>query len=368
VHDRIVDKLASIASQVEVLEARVEAWPDPTAAEAAAAEVARAEAAVRSAAAEARRCAQEAVRARAAAVELSDTLADDHRAFDQARDALAALGPPPVDRGDLVAAWDQLVSWAADQLPSARAEVAAAEDHVKAAESARSAISGQIAEALEGAGLTLPHRGDPAVAIADAVGSARNAVRTMQKQVERAAAVHQELAAQRRDGDLARSLGQHLSARGFEQWVLDEVLVELCARATDLLRALSSDAYSLASDGNGGFVIVDHRNADEQRSARTLSGGETFLASLALALALADQVGQLAAEGAARIESLFLDEGFGSLDPETLDTVAAAIEELGSQGRMVGLISHVSELAERVPVRFVVAAEPGGSTVTKVFA
>ena len=112
-------------------------------------------------------------------------------------------------------------------------------------------------------------------------------------------------------------------------------------------------------------MVVDHRNADEVRLARTLSGGETFLASLALALALAEEVAR-AGRGAARLESLFLDEGFGTLDADTLDVVAAAIEELGASGRMVGLVSHVPELADRVPVRFEVRRGPRSSTIERV--
>ena len=115
-------------------------------------------------------------------------------------------------------------------------------------------------------------------------------------------------------------------------------------------------------------MVVDHRNADERRSARTLSGGETFQASLALALALAEQIRGLAAEGAPRLDALFLDEGFGTLDPETLDTVASTIEDLGQSGRMVGVISHVRELAGRVPVRFEIRKGPRTSTVEKVYA
>jgi exonuclease SbcC len=125
---------------------------------------------------------------------------------------------------------------------------------------------------------------------------------------------------------------------------------------------------------------------------RTLSGGETFLASLALALALADQVAELARGGggdvgaggtgaasgagragpvgvrarSSRLESIFLDEGFGTLDPETLDTVAGAIEELSSLGRMVGVVSHVRDLAERLPLRFEVTRGPAGATVTRL--
>jgi exonuclease SbcC len=128
-------------------------------------------------------------------------------------------------------------------------------------------------------------------------------------------------------------------------------------------------AYALTLDRrSGNFAVVDHHNADTVRSVRTLSGGETFLASLALALSLADQVVELAAGGSARLESIFLDEGFGTLDPETLDTVAAAIEELGSQGRMVGLVSHVRDLAERLPIRFEVRKGPTTATVERVSA
>ena len=85
---------------------------------------------------------------------------------------------------------------------------------------------------------------------------------------------------------------------------------------------------------------------------RTLSGGETFQASLALALALSAQMSALAAAGAARLDSIFLDEGFGTLDPETLEVVATTLETLAQGQRMVGVITHVAALAERVPVRF----------------
>ena len=165
--------------------------------------------------------------------------------------------------------------------------------------------------------------------------------------------------------EVARELTRLLAANQFEKWVLDEALALLVEAATVRRRGLTDGAFSLAVDAKGGFEVVDHRDADERRSARTLSGGETFLAALALALALADQIGTLATGGAARLESMLIDEGFGSLDPDALDTVATAMEELGSQGRVVGLISHVPDLAARMPVRFDVTAGPGGSTVTR---
>src|SRR5262249_56286256 len=88
---------------------------------------------------------------------------------------------------------------------------------------------------------------------------------------------------------------------------------------------LSGGQYALLANRDGDLLVVDHVNADETRSVRSLSGGETFQASLALALALADRIADLAVDGAARLESIFLDEGFGTLDPETLDVVAGTI-------------------------------------------
>ena len=144
-------------------------------------------------------------------------------------------------------------------------------------------------------------------------------------------------------------------------------LALLVAGATDVLHELSGGQYSLAlDDRSGSFAVVDHRNADEVRSARTLSGGETFLASLALALALADQIAVLAAEarrGSSRSSST---RGSARSTPTRSTSVAAAIEELGASGRMVGLISHVPELAERVPVRFEVTKVGTSASVRRV--
>jgi exonuclease SbcC len=167
---------------------------------------------------------------------------------------------------------------------------------------------------------------------------------------------------------VADALAGHLAANRFEKWLLDEAVHQLVWRASEILGELSEGAYALAvDDRNGGFLVVDHTNASQTRPARTLSGGETFLASLALALALADLLGtRLAATGPARLEALFLDEGFGSLDPDTLDVVAASLDELGARGRMVGVVTHIRELADRLPVRFEVRKIAGSATVERV--
>ena len=90
---------------------------------------------------------------------------------------------------------------------------------------------------------------------------------------------------------------------------------------------------------------------------KTLSGGETFQASLALALALSEQLSTLAAGGRTTLDSIFLDEGFGTLDPDALEVVASTLENLAQGNRMVGVVTHVAALAERVPVRFEVTRD-----------
>src|SRR6185295_6452592 len=123
-------------------------------------------------------------------------------------------------------------------------------------------------------------------------------------------------------------------------WLLQEAFRELVAGASHRLWDLSG-RYTLAFQGDA-FHVLDHDNARERRSAETLSGGETFLASLALALELSQQVQRAA--GAVRLDSLFIDEGFGTLDAESLRIVADAVENLPTAGRMVGIITHLPEL------------------------
>jgi exonuclease SbcC len=109
--------------------------------------------------------------------------------------------------------------------------------------------------------------------------------------------------------------------------------------------------------------VVDRDMGDEIRSTSSLSGGETFLVSLALALGLSS----LASEKV-RIESLFIDEGFGTLDSKTLETALATLDALQSAGRKVGLISHVPGLAERIGVQVLVQRQGQGASTVRVVA
>ena len=110
-----------------------------------------------------------------------------------------------------------------------------------------------------------------------------------------------------------------------------------------------------------GLQVVDQDMGDEIRTVYSLSGGESFLVSLALALGLASL-----SSSKMKVESLFIDEGFGSLDPNTLNIAMDALERLHNQGRKVGVISHVQEMTERIPVQIKVSKKSSGRSLVEV--
>lgn len=279
------------------------------------------------------------------------------------RDQLVSLGPPTPQEHSVADDWTEFGEWAAQQRSEAirRCDDAKAA-HKQAATAARAAQK-QLDKLF--ASLTDGTPVDPLRWIATERGTASARLDALLEEHRAQAKTLERIDDLEREGSVAAELGRLLSARGFEQWLMRDVMHDLAVRATDRLFELSGGAYSLVTDGTD-FAIRDHRNADEIRGARTLSGGETFLASLALALALSESVSDLASVGAPRIEAMFLDEGFGTLDPDTLDVAASAIEELGAAGRMIGLVTHVSELADRIPTRFDVRKSSAGSTVTRI--
>ena len=109
--------------------------------------------------------------------------------------------------------------------------------------------------------------------------------------------------------------------------------------------------------------VVDHYNGSE-RSVKTLSGGESFKASLALALGLSDEIQSYA--GGIRLDSMFVDEGFGSLDETSLQQAVRALAGLTEGNRLVGIISHVAELKERIDKQIVVTKEKTGGSAVKI--
>ena len=176
----------------------------------------------------------------------------------------------------------------------------------------------------------------------------------------------------RRLADIAAASGpENLASTPLSAWVLIARLEEVLAAANPRLAAISSGRYELVSvpdDGTAsrksglGLAIIDH-DTDALRSPRTLSGGETFYTSLALALGLADVVS--AEAGGIELRTMFIDEGFGSLDSHTLSLVMAQLQALRCAGRTVGVISHVEEMATQIADQIQVRPLPeGGSTLS----
>lgn len=285
-------------------------------------------------------------------------------ALDRTRDTLAGLDPPVPSRINPADDWGSLVDWAGrrkEALVERETELAA---EVERREEEVSGLRNTLRSAAKEAGIEDPGE-DVKMAVATTIATTEATLTRMRSDLEK-----KERLQERRkslDNDRLRydETAKLLRSNRFQQWLIEEALVGLVAFANAELEKLAGGAYSLVVDG-GEFEVIDHRNAEARRSVRTLSGGETFLVSLALALALAERVVATSAIGTARIESMFLDEGFGTLDTETLETVATVVQELGSRDRMVGLVTHVRELADQIPTRFEVKRLPDGATVTRV--
>ncbi|MEU6074331.1 SMC family ATPase [Micromonospora sp. NPDC047074] len=301
-------------------------------------------------------------RARAAVDAAEERLRATWRAFDAARDGLARFGPPAADRDDLGAAWDVLTGWAAAEAERRRADRAGRAAAVAEAEAVAAGVGERIAAVLAAAGL--PATDDPVRATDRALERAEAELRELERRREQAGGLREQRSGYEHEARVARALAGHLRANNFERWLLAEALDLLVDGASGILRELSGGQYDLVHD-KGEFFVVDHHDAGLRRGVRTLSGGETFQASLALALALSEQLAGLSTT-AASLESIVLDEGFGTLDAATLDTVAATLENLAARGdRMVGVVTHVPALAERIPVRFEVSKDARSARVER---
>ncbi|MCG8923972.1 AAA family ATPase [Lentzea sp. CC55] len=169
--------------------------------------------------------------------------------------------------------------------------------------------------------------------------------------------------------DVINGRGQNSKKMTLRSYVLAARLEEVAVAASARLHRMSQGRYSFVHSDSAGArgtrgglsldVLDDY--SGRSRPAKTLSGGESFLASLSLALGLADVVAN--ETGGALLDTLFVDEGFGTLDSDTLDIVMNTLDELRAGGRVVGLVSHVEELRQRIPTRLRVRKARTGSTL-----
>lgn len=162
---------------------------------------------------------------------------------------------------------------------------------------------------------------------------------------------------------LLSDLEKLFKGKKFVEFVAAERLKYVSIEASKRLKEISSGNYGLEADENGKFIIRDYKNGGAERDASTLSGGETFLTSLALALALSAEI-QL--KGTAPLELFFLDEGFGTLDDNLLEVVMSSLERIHNDKLKVGIISHVESIKNRVPVKLMLSPAESGKGGSKV--
>lgn len=158
-------------------------------------------------------------------------------------------------------------------------------------------------------------------------------------------------------------LDKLFKGKRFVEFVAATRLKYVSLEASKKLKEITNGNYGLEVDEDSKFIIRDYKNGGAERDASTLSGGETFLASLALALALSAEI-QL--KGTAPLELFFLDEGFGTLDDDLLEVVMGSLEKIHNDKLKVGIISHVEAIKNRVPVKLLLTPAEAGMGGTKV--
>jgi exonuclease SbcC len=280
--------------------------------------------------------------------------------------------------------------------PDAAAAAAAARDarwtgeaaeRVDAHRAARTATLARLAsdELAVSAGTVVDVNGPAAVArvarathtaaVADAGRAAERAERLAALRADYATALEvlaprQQRALELRElAELAAGRGANRLGMPLSSYVLAARLDEVAVAASQRLSIMSGGRFTLTRDRErrdrrrrtGLGLLVEDAWTGRARETATLSGGETFQAALALALGLADVVS--AESGGASLDTLFIDEGFGSLDPDSLEEVMNVLDDLRSGGRLVGVVSHVSELRQRIPVQIEVVKGVRGSRV-----
>ena len=183
------------------------------------------------------------------------------------------------------------------------------------------------------------------------IGSKENELKNIEKSLSSIKELSKEIKKEEHELSLLDEINKLIMGNKFVEYVATNQLKYIALEASKRLSAITRGRYALEIDENLNFIMRDNMNGGQRRSVDSLSGGETFLTSLSLALALSSQI-QL--KGNNPLEFFFLDEGFGSLDTDLLDVVMESLENLHSDNLSIGIISHVEELKNRVPVKLLV--------------
>lgn len=194
-------------------------------------------------------------------------------------------------------------------------------------------------------------------------GKIEEKLNEMKKSVKRVKEIKKELKKLEFRKDSLDEIYKITKGKKFVEFVAKNHLEYIARVATEQLKTITRGRYGLILNKENNFEVIDNHNGGVRRDCSSLSGGETFLTSLALALALSTKI-QL--KGDTSMEFFFLDEGFGTLDLETLDTAMTALENLYTENLSVGIISHVEEIKNRVPIKLLVSSPIPGVNGSKV--
>ena len=272
----------------------------------------------------------------AALIEIAATIELEAPGFDDPLDSLTPRS-------------EELRTEVAGRLDEARADLAAAER-------AEQTKGKELAELRAGLELESGSAIAPALARAQsAADGATKDIADLEAKAARAAELDELEAGLMAQRSRFQQLYRDFGAKGFISFLLEEKTRVLFELASETLRSMTN-RYRLEIDKKADLNVIDELDGEKRRTVDTLSGGETFLASLALALALAE----LVTRAGGRLQCFFLDEGFGSLDPESFDLAMDGIERIVTADRLIGLVSHVPALAARVEDRIELTKRPNG--------
>ncbi len=199
--------------------------------------------------------------------------------------------------------------------------------------------------------------------IIEEIGKIKNKIDEMARNLIEVDKLKREIKVQQKKADILSEILDLTKGKRFVEYVSRSHLTYIARVASQRLKEITRERYELEYDSNNNFSIIDNYNGGARRECNSLSGGETFLTSLSLALALSSKI-QL--KGNTSLEFFFLDEGFGTLDNNLLDVVMTSLERLYNESLSVGIISHVEELKNRVPVKLLVSPAVAGIHGTKV--
>lgn len=278
-----------------------------------------------------------------------------------------SLEPPAVETQDFMTGWKTLTEWSQQAKPLIeKAQSDKAEQQRRLTEQIQQDEQ-SIVQLCQENGIRSRGKESKTELVIKEIGTTQQQLKQWDQDLKQSVELQKKVGRLEQQHKLAESLVNHLRANRFERWAIKGALDWLTQGANHRLGVMSEGRYELTKDKNNNFAVIDRLGQDQQRPVSSLSGGERFLVSLSLALSLSDYLAGSTVFQRRRLEMFILDEGFGTLDTETLETIIPVVMKLAQEEegkKLVGLVTHVRQLAEQIPTRIMVSKDDkGGSTV-----